>query len=95
MGLRFKWIPEVRADVCAACGFCGAICPNGCLVVLDGMGTLTRPEACTSEAACISACPQGALRMSWTPLDAPHSIGRWRANRPASNRAPRTAAAGS
>jgi MinD superfamily P-loop ATPase len=78
MRVAYKQVPRVRQECCAGCGVCGAICPHGCLLVVQGLGVLVQPEACTSEGSCVSGCPQGALRMVWAPLDADHSIGRWR-----------------
>ena len=78
MRVASKWVPSVREECCIGCGVCGAICPHGCLLVVDGIGVLSRPEACSSEASCVSACPQKALHMVWEPVDADHSIGRWR-----------------
>lgn len=61
-----KWVPSVRRDRCQACGLCGAICPYGCLDLLDGAGAVVRAQACTSEEQCVSACPEGAI---------PHDVG--------------------
>ena len=77
MRVSFKWVPSVHQDCCAGCGLCGAVCAHGCLAVVDGVGALVLPEACTSEASCVSACRLGAIRMVWAPLGADHSIGRW------------------
>jgi ferredoxin len=78
MRLSHKWVPSVRRERCVGCGLCGAMCSHGSLEVVDGIGVLIHPEACTSEATCVSACPQGAIHMEWTPLRADHSAGRWR-----------------
>jgi MinD superfamily P-loop ATPase len=78
MRVAYKQVPWVRQECCNGCGACGAICPHGCLLVVEGLRVLVRPEACTSEASCVSVCPQRALHMVWAPLDLDHSIGRWR-----------------
>jgi MinD superfamily P-loop ATPase len=78
MRVAYKQVPRVRRECCDGCGVCGAICPHGCLLVVEGLGVLVRPEVCSSEGSCVSGCPQRALRMVWAPLHADHSIGRWR-----------------
>src|ERR1017187_867972 len=78
MRVSYKWVPSVRQDCCAGCGVCGAVCPHGCLAVVDGTGALVRPEACTSEASCVSACGQRAIYMAWATVDSDYSVGRWR-----------------
>ena len=93
MRVSYKWVPSVRGDRCAGCGFCGGICPHGCLEVVDGIGVLVRPEACTSEATCVSACPRRAIHMVWASLDAGDSIGRWRSMSSSSRRPANAAAA--
>ena len=93
MRVFHKWVPFVREEYCVGCGVCGAICPYGCLEVVEGRGVLIGPEACTSEASCTLACPQKALHMGWAPLAAAHSIGRWRAAGSPSRRPARLAPA--
>ena len=93
MRVAYKQVPFVRQEYCIGCGVCGAICLHGCLVVVDGIGVLDRPEACTSEASCVSACPQRALHMVWAPLQADHSVGRWRSASSPSRRPAKVASA--
>jgi NAD-dependent dihydropyrimidine dehydrogenase PreA subunit len=93
MRAAFKLVPCVRREYCLGCGFCGMMCPHGCLEAVDGIGVLVRPDVCTSEASCISACPHRALHMDWAPLDADRSIGQWRWASSPSRRAARAALA--
>ena len=85
----YKWVPSVLRERCLGCGICGEVCPHRCLEVVDGVGVLARPEACSSDAVCVSACPQQALQMDWSPVEATHAVGRWR---PAGSRRPATTA---
>ena len=64
-GMRavYKEFPVVLKTRCVACGLCGAVCPHDCLAIEDGTGVLVRPEDCTGEGYCVSACVQGAIRM--------------------------------
>ena len=73
-----KWVPHVNVDRCRACGLCGVVCGTGCLAVVDGIGALVNPEACTGGAQCAAACPERAISGRWIELEGDHSIGRWR-----------------
>ena len=73
-----KWVPQVHAQRCTACGICGSVCPHSCLDVVEGVGVLVRPEDCSSEEDCVDACPEKAIRMRWMPVGGKPSIGRWR-----------------
>ncbi|MBZ5595152.1 MAG: hypothetical protein LAP39_23145 [Acidobacteriia bacterium] len=74
----------MRLDRCQACGLCTAICPRGCLAFLDDAGALVEAGACTSEEHCVSACPEGAIHMTWARVDGDRSVGRWRSRGSAS-----------
>jgi MinD superfamily P-loop ATPase len=76
-----KWVPYIQAQRCKACGVCGPVCAHACLDVVEGVGVLARPEDCSSEGDCVDACPEGAIRMRWMPVEGHSSIGRWRTPR--------------
>lgn len=64
MDFSYKRVPLVREERCVGCGICSDICPHDCLEIVDGVTVLTRPEACTSDASCVFACPRNALRLA-------------------------------
>ena len=78
MRLFYKRVPFVRKARCVGCGLCGSVCAHGCLDILCNTGALVRPDKCTSEGACVAACPERALQMRWLKLNSNRLVGEWR-----------------
>ena len=63
-------------EKCAACGQCVAICPQGVHVIKPGYKYFALPKShlcfgpkCEEKGCyCITACPQGALRIQENPM---------------------------
>jgi len=53
----------VRRDICAYCGCCVSVCPQGALELIDAY---LDPDAdlCTECGICARVCPLGALEVS-------------------------------
>ncbi|MCX6693814.1 MAG: 4Fe-4S binding protein [Methanomicrobiales archaeon] len=52
---------SVRRDICAYCGCCVSVCPQGALELIDAY--LDVGSSCTSCGICAKACPLGALEV--------------------------------
>ena len=52
----------VHRDICAYCGCCVSVCPNGALELIDAY-LEPDEETCTSCAICSRVCPLGALEV--------------------------------
>jgi ferredoxin len=52
----------VHRDICAYCGCCVSVCPNGSLELIDAY-LEPNEETCTSCTICSRACPLGALEV--------------------------------
>jgi MinD superfamily P-loop ATPase len=76
--LSQKRIPRIRVARCEGCEICASVCPHDCLSVVDGVCTVVRPEACTSEGVCAETCEHDAIAMRWMRIDGNPSTGRWR-----------------
>ncbi len=72
-----KWLPAIDRDYCGGCSRCVDVCPADSLGLVWDFATLLRPESCTSEGACVAACPERLIQMTWLPLEADHATGRW------------------
>jgi MinD superfamily P-loop ATPase len=53
-------IPEVKTDLCNACGRCGEVCPFHAIVML-GKKVLVFPELCHGCGSCARNCPEEAI----------------------------------
>ena len=53
-------IPEVKMDLCTACGQCGEVCPFHAIVML-GKKVLVFPELCHGCGSCARNCPERAI----------------------------------
>jgi MinD superfamily P-loop ATPase len=53
-------IPEVKTDLCTACGRCGEVCPFHAIVML-GKKVLVFPELCHGCGSCARNCPEEAI----------------------------------
>lgn len=76
--MAYKWLPFVFADHCTGCGLCVDACGPRCLAMSAGLAVLTGPDLCGSEAHCVDACKDDAIRMVWAPFDGSRAVGRWR-----------------
>lgn len=81
MQIFYKKLPFVRKADCTGCGLCESVCHNDCFGVIGGTGLLVQPNACTSEAYCVTACPNSAIRMKWVRFNGTSSVGQWRSTR--------------
>lgn len=73
-----KWVPLIDPDCCTGCNRCVEACGSKSLALINGLAVLVLPQTCGSEEHCVSACPEGAIRMTWVPLDGARHVGRWR-----------------
>jgi MinD superfamily P-loop ATPase len=55
-----RLVPRVKADTCAHCGLCGAICQFSAIVPV-GEQVLVYPELCHSCGGCMAVCPRDAI----------------------------------
>ncbi|HWQ66012.1 MAG TPA: 4Fe-4S binding protein [Methanospirillum sp.] len=53
---------EVRRDICAYCGCCVSVCPEGSLELIDAYLEVDA-GTCISCGICARACPLGALEV--------------------------------
>ncbi len=53
-------IPEVKPELCNACGRCAEVCPFHAVVLL-GAKVLVFPELCHGCGSCVRNCPEGAI----------------------------------
>jgi MinD superfamily P-loop ATPase len=53
-------IPEVKPELCNACGRCAEVCPFHAVVLLGGK-VLVFPELCHGCGSCARNCPEGAI----------------------------------
>jgi len=53
-------------DLCNGCRTCMGVCPKGVFNLYEAGNSvlMTRPEACFTCGACISQCPEHALKIS-------------------------------
>lgn len=72
-----KWMPEILEVLCTGCGLCVEACGPKSLAMCDGVAALSFPDTCGSEQHCISACPEGAIRMAWLPFSGNRAVGKW------------------
>ena len=78
--MTYKWMPVIDAAKCTGCELCARACGPRCLVMLDGVAVLTRPEDCGSEEHCIGHCSDEAIHMTWLPWNGNLGRGKWRAH---------------
>ncbi|MBN1167281.1 MAG: 4Fe-4S binding protein [Methanospirillaceae archaeon] len=53
----------VRRDICAYCGCCISVCPQGALELIDAY-LFVDTEECTDCGICVRVCPLGALEVT-------------------------------
>jgi len=53
----------VDIEKCNGCKSCEETCPNGSVVVTDGIAAVNKEE-CIECAACVSDCTSGAITMA-------------------------------
>ncbi len=70
-----KWLPVIDTESCGGCGRCVAVCAAGSLEMVWSFATLTRPETCTSEALCVTVCPEKVIHMDWVALEGDRDMG--------------------
>ena len=70
-------MPEILEVLCTGCGLCVEACGPKSLAMCDGVAALSFPDTCGSEQHCISACPEGAIRMAWLPFSGNRAVGKW------------------
>ncbi|MBN2146245.1 MAG: 4Fe-4S binding protein [Anaerolineales bacterium] len=51
---------KVNQELCAGCGVCTDVCPNGAVYLVDQRAVIDESR-CTECEACIEACPNGAI----------------------------------
>lgn len=61
-------VPQVDVDRCTICGDCAKVCTVHALDLTDQGRVRIEPQYCVNCAACVVACPEGALAMR--PFDA-------------------------
>ena len=74
--VRYRTIPSVQPDLCAAaqgCRICAQLCPHDALSAEDGGSMMLQKEACTGCGACVSTCPRGAFQFPGNDLDQLHN----------------------
>lgn len=80
-GLACRWCsnpeciaprPEVGVapNLCAGCGKCADVCPEGAVLFLKGRPPRLSRARCTGCGACADACPSGALILYGKPMSA-------------------------
>ncbi|HWQ65099.1 MULTISPECIES: 4Fe-4S binding protein [Methanospirillum] len=52
----------VRRDICAYCGCCISVCPEGALELIDAYLDVDA-NTCITCGICVRACPLGALEV--------------------------------
>ncbi len=52
----------VRRDICAYCGCCVSVCPEGALELIDAYLDVDA-NTCITCGICVRACPLGALEV--------------------------------
>ncbi len=52
----------VRRDICAYCGCCVSVCPQGALELIDAYLDVDE-DSCTDCGICARVCPLGALEV--------------------------------
>lgn len=53
---------EVHRDICAYCGCCVSVCPEGALELIDAY-LAVEEDTCITCGICVKACPLGALEV--------------------------------
>jgi uncharacterized Fe-S center protein len=56
--------PQVKEDLCEACGECVELCPEDAVVLEEGIARFDH-ETCVGCGECIACCSYGALKIQW------------------------------
>lgn len=54
---------KVRRDICAYCGCCVSVCPEGSLELIDAYLDIDA-NTCKNCSLCVRVCPLGALEVT-------------------------------
>lgn len=79
--------PEIDPTLCAGCGSCTAVCPEGdILKLINHRAVLVSPTQCVGHGECERACPTGAISLVFGTkkrgLDIPRISGDYETNIP-------------
>ncbi len=55
--------PNIKSDICTACGLCSANCPSNAITI--NAFAVINTGSCTGCGECLGRCPEGAIRVSW------------------------------
>lgn len=65
-----KPLPQFSSARCKRCGICSHFCAVQAIATRDGMPYLTDPDVCTSCGVCQDMCPDWAIDLEPTPVEA-------------------------
>ncbi len=55
---------DIDHDKCTGCGSCTDVCPSDVFEIVDGKSTAPNVAECIECCACVSGCPEEAIKHS-------------------------------